>query len=48
MANYVCTNCNSRFNLENSIDCPHCGKNSVKEEKNAEELLDEIEEILES
>jgi len=48
MANYVCTNCNYKSNLESSSECPYCGEQTIEKEKDASELLDEIEEILES
>jgi rRNA maturation endonuclease Nob1 len=47
MGKYVCTGCDYVFEGDNLCGCPYCGCDSIKKEKTAEELLDEIEEILE-
>ncbi|MFH1359035.1 MAG: hypothetical protein ABIH37_04050 [archaeon] len=46
MAKYVCKNCNYRFDSEDADECGFCGMKSIEVEKNAEELIDEIERIL--
>jgi len=46
MAKWVCKSCNYRFDLKAPLDCPSCGKDSIEKEKDAEELLEEIEDIL--
>ncbi|MBR9706708.1 hypothetical protein GOV14_06755 [Candidatus Pacearchaeota archaeon] len=46
MIKYICTNCNYRFNAQEAIDCPYCGKEKIEKEKNATELLEEVEQIL--
>jgi len=48
MGKYVCLNCNFRFSSEHPFDCPYCGKQKFEKEKNAEELLDEVDGILEN
>jgi hypothetical protein len=47
MKKWVCNLCNFRFNSSNPLNCPYCGREEgIEIEKNAEELLNEIEEIL--
>mgnify|MGYP001595058328 FL=1 len=46
MSRYICKDCNYRFNAEKLIDCGYCGKNNIEMEKNAEELLDEIDKLI--
>jgi len=46
MVKYVCLNCNYRVDSENLSSCPYCGKENIEREKNASELLNEIERIL--
>ena len=47
MVKFVCKKCNYRFESESNFDCPYCGRDeSVKKEKSAVELLNEIEGIL--
>jgi len=46
MGRYICTNCNYRFESSKISDCPYCGLKKVEKEKNAEELLKEIENML--
>ena len=49
MAKFVCKNCKYRFEgdgeSKNKI-CPYCGKKDIKEEQDAEELIEEVGEIL--
>jgi len=46
MAKYVCKNCNYRFDAEGVDECRFCGMESIEKEKNACELLEEIEDLL--
>jgi len=46
MGRYVCTNCNYRFESSKLSECPYCGVNKVEKEKTAEELLEEIDDLL--
>jgi len=47
MTKLVCTGCNYRFESENIIDCPYCGReHTVEKEPSAKELLEEIEGLL--
>jgi len=48
MKKWICTNCNYRFDSENPRDCPYCGMEALEKEKNAAELLEEVERLLES
>ena len=44
---YRCRNCNFRFEASKLTDCPYCGKRTgVEKEKNATELLDEVDSLL--
>lgn len=42
MTKFFCKNCGYRIETENLQKCPYCNKASLQKEKNAEELLDEI------
>ncbi|MBS3093293.1 hypothetical protein J4456_01790 [Candidatus Pacearchaeota archaeon] len=45
---YICKNCNFKFEAKNVFDCPYCGKKEfIEKEKNASELLDDIDRLLE-
>lgn len=46
MAGYICKNCKFRTNKETLKECPWCGKNSLEKEGSAEELLDEVDDII--
>jgi len=46
MGTWICTNCNYKFNSKKCSDCPYCGKESVEKEKNATELLKEVDKLL--
>lgn len=46
MVMHICTNCSYRFNSENPNECPYCGEDKVEIEKDASELLDEVEKLL--
>jgi rubrerythrin len=46
MVKFVCKNCNYRFESSNPFDCPYCGREDFEKEKNASELLQEIEQLL--
>ena len=46
MPRYVCKNCNYRFNSENANECGFCGMKDIEIEKNANELLDEVNRLL--
>tara|TARA_Y100000310_G_C20590452_1_gene767721 strand:+ start:535 stop:681 length:147 start_codon:yes stop_codon:yes gene_type:complete len=47
MVKWVCNGCNFRFESNNPNDCPYCGRNRIEKEASAEDLLNEVEEILE-
>jgi 4-hydroxy-3-methylbut-2-en-1-yl diphosphate synthase IspG/GcpE len=46
MAGKICKHCNFRTSKENLTECPWCGRNSLVKEGSAEELLDEVNDIL--
>jgi rubrerythrin len=47
MKGYICTHCNFRLNSNNKPkDCPYCGRDSLEMEKSAEEILDDVNELL--
>ena len=47
MAKWACLSCNYRFDSEKvPKDCPYCGRDKIEKEKNAEELLGEIQDLL--
>ncbi|MBD3252343.1 hypothetical protein GF386_01280 [Candidatus Pacearchaeota archaeon] len=46
MVKYVCVNCNYRFEAKEPLECPYCGNEKIEKEKNASELLEEIERYL--
>lgn len=46
MARFICKNCNYKFEGENINECKFCGTDCIEEEKDASELLEEIEELL--
>lgn len=46
MAKYICKNCNYRFDGEGLEGCGFCGMDSIEEEKDAGELLEEVERLL--
>lgn len=44
---WICKNCNYSSKIENN-ECPYCGKKkSLEKEKNASELIEEINEMYE-
>lgn len=44
---FICKNCNFRFEARAISECPYCGKKEhIEKEKNASELLDEIQGLL--
>jgi len=49
MAKLICKNCGYRFEGEEEvkIKCPYCDKKEIEEEKDAEELIKDVEKILE-
>jgi len=47
MVRLVCSGCNLNFDGGNLSECPHCGRDILKEDSSAEDLLNEVEEILE-
>ena len=48
MVKWVCIGCNYRFESDNPIDCPYCGRrDKIQKEPSASELLNEIEKLLE-
>ena len=46
MIKYICTNCNYKFESENASGCPYCGSDKFEKDKSAQELLEEIGDIL--
>jgi len=49
MAKWICASCNYRFESENPMDCPYCGRREgLEKEKGAEELVDEVGRLLEN
>jgi hypothetical protein len=48
MVAWVCNRCKFRFNATNPRDCPYCGRETLEKEKNASELLDEVDDLLNS
>ena len=46
MARYICRNCNYNFNAEVANECRFCGMDSIEIEKDAHELLDEVDRLL--
>lgn len=46
METFKCKNCNRIFNAENPTECNFCGMNCIEKEKDAIELLDEVENLL--
>ena len=48
MTKWVCTGCNYRFDSENKVECPYCGRDNTEKEPCASELLGEVERLLES
>jgi hypothetical protein len=46
MVKYICKNCNYGFEGENVGECNFCGMESLEREKDACELIDEIENLL--
>ena len=47
MVKLVCNGCNLKFDSGNQNGCPHCGRDILEKESDAEDLLNEVEEILE-
>ncbi len=43
---YICKNCRFRLETKGYSDCPYCGKKEIEKEKNATELLEEVESLL--
>jgi len=46
MGNYICTHCKFRFNSKNPSDCPYCGRKTLEREKDASELIEEVNKML--
>ena len=47
MVKLVCNGCNLKFESGNLNECPHCGRDILKKDSSAKDLLNEVEEILE-
>ena len=47
MVKWVCLGCDIKFDSKFLNECPKCGRDSLKKDPNAEELLKEIEELFE-
>jgi hypothetical protein len=47
MVGYICKHCKFRTDKDSIRECPWCGRNSLEKEKSANELLDDINNILE-
>ena len=44
---YICANCKFKFKASKMPNtCPYCNKNTVEQEKNADDLVNEIEDLL--
>jgi len=46
MGKFVCKNCNYRFERDDAYDCPYCGKEAIEKEKDAKELLEDVNRLL--
>ncbi len=47
MTKFVCKECGYKIETESRPrKCPYCSKESIEEEKNAEELIEEVKKIL--
>ncbi len=47
MMKFICKGCGYRFESEKeNTKCPYCGKKEIEGEKNAEELIKDVEKIL--
>ena len=46
MDSYVCKNCNYRFKRDDAYDCPYCGNEAIEKEKDAGELLEDVDRLL--
>jgi rubrerythrin len=46
MVVFICRHCRFRFNAEKPRDCPYCGRDTLEREKSAEELLDDVNDLL--
>ena len=46
MTKWICPGCNYRFEAENPTECPYCGRTNIEKEKDASELLEEVESLL--
>ncbi|MBS3080918.1 hypothetical protein J4221_05580 [Candidatus Pacearchaeota archaeon] len=44
---FICKRCSFRFESKNVKECPYCGRREgIEREKNASELLEEVEGLL--
>jgi DNA-directed RNA polymerase subunit RPC12/RpoP len=48
MDKYVCKDCNYRFERDDAFDCPYCGNEGIEKEKDANDLLNEVDRLLKS
>jgi len=49
MVKFICSHCGYKKESEINIKkCPYCNKDSLERERNAEELVNEIDELLAS
>jgi len=46
MIGFICTNCKYRFKARFQDKCPYCGDKMVEKEKSADELVQEVENLL--
>ena len=47
MAKFICKKCGYNTFVENkSLICPCCGKEGIEKEQDAEELIEEVKDIL--
>lgn len=46
MVKWVCNSCNLRFDSESASNCPKCNRDNIEKDASAEDLLNEVEEIL--
>ena len=43
---FVCKECSNGFESSHPFECPYCGRDNFEKEKDASELLNEIEGLL--
>ncbi len=46
MVKFVCVSCNYRFESDKTEACPYCNSKSVEKEQSAEEILEEVGDLI--